>query len=75
MILREYKTKVNNASSLDQLEKDSIIVMLFNKLAEAALILFPSGIYKQIKWYQFNRWILLGKLMYELIRLIMRRKG
>jgi len=72
MILRNYEKKIT--SNLDQLEKESIIIMLFNKLTEATFILFPNGIYKQIKWYQLNRWIALGKLFYSLIKVIMNRK-
>lgn len=72
MILRDFQKKID--SNLDQLEKESIIIMLFNKLTEATFILFPNGMYKQIKWYQFNRWVALGRIMYSLIKLIMKRK-
>ena len=72
MILKDYNNKIN--STIDVLEKESIIAMLFTKLTEATFILFPKGIYRQIKWYQFNRWVLLGKIMYDLIRLIMKKK-
>jgi len=74
MILKEYKNKVSYPALIDDLEKDSIIIMLFDKLSKAAIILFPNGIYKAIRWWQINRWVMLGKIMYDLIKVVMRRK-
>ena len=72
MNLKEYHSKVYFPSRIDDAEKDSIVMALFVALQRAADILFPNGVYRSIKWWQVNRWIMLGKLMYDIIRKFMK---
>jgi hypothetical protein len=75
MKLIDYQDKIRSLDRIDDLERDSIIVCVFNILTKATLVLFPNGAYKKIKWYQFNRWVVLGKLMFDLVRMVMSRKS
>ena len=56
--------------SLDPLEKSSILVLVFQMLGEAAIILFPGGKYSALKWYSWKRLAKLGLLMLRLVKMV-----
>jgi hypothetical protein len=71
MRLRKYNKIIEaGPTALDPLELDSIISLVFTILAEAALILFPGGVYSKLKFYHVGRWIKLGRLMWRLVLMV-----
>jgi hypothetical protein len=71
MRLRKYNQIIEaGPSALDSLERDSILLLVFNILGEAAAILFPGGIYSPLKFFHIVRWVKLGRLMWRLVIMV-----
>ena len=71
MKLKEYNNKISaGPSGLDPLERESILVLVFAILGDAADIIFPAGKYKEMKWHSLRRWGKLGKLLWRLVMMV-----